>query len=118
MPIALSQRRTAYVSEGRLRTLGSPFFALQLQGQDGGVAGSSGSQILDLLTHTSYVSRVVLLILALFSIASWTVILYKLWSFKRAERQTKELMKDAQTLCSHSVRPLRYPQSQVPANAE
>jgi hypothetical protein len=27
---------------------------------------------------------------------------------KRAERQTEELMKTAQTLCSHSVRYLRY----------
>lgn len=71
-----------------MRTLGSPFFALQLEGQDGGVTGRSGSQILDLLAHTSYVSRVVLLILALFSIASWSVILYKIWTFRRAERQT------------------------------
>jgi biopolymer transport protein TolQ len=75
-----------------LRTLGSPFFALQLQGQDGGVAGSSGSQILDLLAHTTYVSRIVLLILAVFSIASWSVILYKLWVFRRAERQTAQFI--------------------------
>jgi biopolymer transport protein TolQ len=75
-----------------LRTLGSPFFALQLQGQDSGVAGSSGSQILDLLAHTTYVSRIVLLILAVFSIASWSVILYKLWVFRRAERQTAQFI--------------------------
>jgi len=75
-----------------LRTLGSPFFALQLQGRDGPLSGSSGSQILDLLAHTTYVSRVVLLILALLSIASWSVILYKLWIFKRAERQTAQFI--------------------------
>ena len=75
-----------------MRTLGSRFFALQLQGQDGAASGSSGSQILDLLANTSYVSRVVLLILALFSIASWAVILYKLWTFKRAQRQTAQFI--------------------------
>jgi biopolymer transport protein TolQ len=75
-----------------LRTLGSPFFALLLQGQDGAAPGSSGSQILDLLAHTTYISRFVLLILALFSIASWSVILYKLWIFRRAERQTAQFV--------------------------
>jgi biopolymer transport protein TolQ len=71
-----------------LRTPGTPFFALQLEGQGGAVAGTSGSQILDLLANTSYVSRVVLVILALFSIASWAVILYKWWTFRIAERQS------------------------------
>ena len=75
-----------------MRTLGSPFFALPLQGQDGVFSGSSGSQVLDLLAHTTYVSRVVLLILALFSIASWAVILYKLWTFRRSERQTIQFL--------------------------
>ena len=75
-----------------MRTLGSPFFALQIEGQNGAVSGSSGSQVLDLLANTSYVSRVVLLILALFSVASWAVILYKLWTFKRAERQTAQFV--------------------------
>ena len=32
---------------------------------------------------------------------------------KHAERKTEELMKDAQALCSHSVRYLRYPQSKL-----
>src|SRR6195256_4610678 len=82
----------SYVAEGRLRTLGSPFFALQLQGRDGAVSGSSGSQILDLLSNTTYVSRVVLVILALLSVASWAVILYKLWTYKRAERQTAQFI--------------------------
>ena len=36
-PVALSQRRTSYVSEGRLRTLGSPLLALLLQAQGGAV---------------------------------------------------------------------------------
>jgi biopolymer transport protein TolQ len=90
--IALSQRRTAQVSEGRLRTLGSPFFALQVAGEDGVVAGNSGSQILDLLANTSTVSKVVLVILALFSVASWAVILYKVWTFRRAQRHTAQFL--------------------------
>jgi biopolymer transport protein TolQ len=75
-----------------LRTLGSAFLALQVQGQDAALPGSSGSQIVDLLSHTTYVSRAVLLILALFSIASWTVILYKFIVFGRAERQTSQFI--------------------------
>jgi len=75
-----------------LRTLGSPFFALQLQGQSGALPGRSSLQILDLLAQTSYVSKIVLLILALFSIASWSVILYKLWVFRGAERQTVQFL--------------------------
>ena len=53
-----------------MRTLGSLLFALQLQGQGGSLPERSGSEILDLLAHTTYVSRGVLLILALFSVAS------------------------------------------------
>jgi len=76
-----------------LRTLGSPFFALQVVGEDGAaVAGSSGSQILDLLANTSYVSRVVLVILAFFSVASWAVILYKAWTFRRASQHTTQFL--------------------------
>ena len=75
-----------------MRTLGSPFFALQLQGQGGGSSGRSSSQVFDLLAKTSNVSRGVLLILALFSIASWSVILYKLWTFRRAGRQTAQFL--------------------------
>ena len=75
-----------------MRTLGSPFYALQVEGQDGVVAGSSGSQILDLLVNTSYVSRVVLAILVFYSIASWAVILYKSWTFRRAEHHTAQFL--------------------------
>jgi biopolymer transport protein TolQ len=75
-----------------LRTLGSPFYALQVEGGGGAVAGTSGSQILELLANTSYVSRVVLVILALFSIASWAVILYKWWTFRQAARQSAHFL--------------------------
>jgi biopolymer transport protein TolQ len=82
----------SYVAEGRLRTLGGLFFALQVEGEGGVVSGTSGSQLVDLLANTTYVSRVVLLILALFSIASWAVILYKVWMFRQAERQTGQFL--------------------------
>ena len=36
--------------------------------------------------------KVVLLILALFSIASWSIILYKLWTFRRSERQSASFL--------------------------
>ena len=78
--------------EDRLRTLGSLFFALQVQGQGSGASSASGSQLVELLSRSSYVSRVVLVILALFSIASWAVILYKLWVFRRAARQTAQFL--------------------------
>lgn len=44
--------------------------------------------LVELLAHSSAVSRAVLVILLLFSITSWGVILFKLWAFRRAERHT------------------------------
>ena len=75
-----------------MRTLGSLFFALQVEGEGGAVSGNSGSQILELLANTTYVSRVVLVILAFFSIASWAVILYKWWTFRQADRHTAQFL--------------------------
>ena len=75
-----------------MRTLGSLFFALQLQGQGGAVSSASSSQFFELLSRSSYVSRVVLVILAAFSIASWAVIFYKLWGFRRSARQTAQFL--------------------------
>jgi biopolymer transport protein TolQ len=78
-----------------LRTLGSLFLALQVEGEGGAVSavsGTSSSQLLDLLANTTYVSRVVLVILALFSVASWAVILYKAWSFRQAEHHTGQFL--------------------------
>jgi biopolymer transport protein TolQ len=75
-----------------LRTLGSWFFALQVEGQGEALPATSGTQVLDLLANTTYVSRVVLLILAIFSVASWAVILYKAWIFRRSERHTSQFL--------------------------
>jgi biopolymer transport protein TolQ len=70
-----------------LRTLGDLALALSVQGAavpQGGVGGS----VVEIIGRASLVSKIVLLILVVFSIASWAVILYKLWAFGRAARQS------------------------------
>src|SRR5207244_5679394 len=47
--------------------------------------------ILGSIAH-SRVSQVVLFVLALFSIVSWSIILYKWWTFGRAARQTAQFL--------------------------
>ena len=45
-----------------------------------------------LIADASPLAKVVLLVLLLFSAASWGIILYKFWQFRRAERQTASFM--------------------------
>ena len=45
-----------------------------------------------LIARSTLVSKAVLLILVLFSIVSWTIVLYKLWQFRRAEHQTASFL--------------------------
>jgi biopolymer transport protein TolQ len=72
-----------------LRTLGSPFLALLLQEQGGGMPESSAPlNYLDLIAHTTPVGKVVLILLGLMSVVSWGVILYKWFSFSKASRQS------------------------------
>jgi biopolymer transport protein TolQ len=72
-----------------LRTLGSPIFALLMQAQSSAVSGDAAdSSILSLIARATPVSKAVLLILALMSVGSWAIILYKLWVFRRSERQS------------------------------
>ena len=78
----------SYVAEGRLRTLGSPLLALLLQGPGGATPEGSSPTMVGLVARSSAISKVVLLILALFSVVSWSIILYKTWTFRRLERQT------------------------------
>ncbi len=76
-----------------MRTLGSPTFALLLQAQGGAVADSASStSVVALVASSSPVAKAVLLILALFSILSWSIVLYKLWAFRRAERHTSSFL--------------------------
>jgi biopolymer transport protein TolQ len=48
----------------------------------------SNSDIVRLVADASPLAKVVLLVLLLFSAISWGIILYKLWTFRRARRQT------------------------------
>jgi len=76
-----------------LRTLGRSTFALLLQAQGGVAPDSSASPtIVELIAGASPVVKIVLLLLALFSIISWSVILYKLWTFRRSERQSRTFL--------------------------
>jgi biopolymer transport protein TolQ len=47
-----------------------------------------GGSVVEIIGRASAVSKIVLLILTVFSIASWAVILYKLWAFRRTARQS------------------------------
>jgi len=75
-----------------LRTLGSPHLALLLQGQGGAVAEGSGTTILKLVADSSPLSKSVLLILGLLSIISWSIVLYKKWTFWRSARQSASFL--------------------------
>jgi biopolymer transport protein TolQ len=70
-----------------------PFYALALYAQAAQPGAGSGelttnTDIVQLVARAGPVSKAVLLILLLFSAVSWAVILYKIWMFRRAERQT------------------------------
>ena len=74
-----------------MRTPGCFGLALsQLQGAPGPEAGTAGP--IGLVRQASPEAQVVLVILVLFSIASWAIILYKLWSFRRAERESARFL--------------------------
>jgi biopolymer transport protein TolQ len=70
-----------------LRTLGCYALALVAQGAPVEPAPLN-SDILGLLARSTWFAKSVLLILLLFSAASWGIILYKIWQFRRADRQT------------------------------
>jgi biopolymer transport protein TolQ len=53
---------------------------------------SARTDILRLLGDASPLTKVVLLILLLFSAVSWGIILYKIWVYRRAERQTSTFL--------------------------
>ena len=74
-----------------MRTLGSPIFALLLQ-EGTASPGVSSSSILGLVATSSPISKAVLLLLALMSVGSWGIILYKLWAFRRSEAQSSSFL--------------------------
>jgi biopolymer transport protein TolQ len=75
-----------------LRTLGSLPLALWLQAQSGTVADGSSTSVVTLVLRSSPISKLVLLALALLSVISWGIILYKLWTFRRSERHTTQFL--------------------------
>ena len=74
-----------------MHTLSTFSLALLMQAQGGSSSESSGRFILGLLAR-SVVAQVVVFCLALFSVLSWGVILYKAWVFSRASRQSSQFL--------------------------
>src|SRR3954464_7334469 len=77
---------------GRLRTLGSPMFALLMQATTGAASEGSSTGILSLIARSTAISLAVLLILVLLSIWSWGIFLYKWWVFRRAAKQSAQFL--------------------------
>src|SRR2546421_4750789 len=94
---AVPAAHSSNVPEGRLRTLGSPLFALLMQAQGGAApdvvtVGASNTSVVRLVLESSPVSQAVLVLLAIFSIVSWGIILYKLWVYRGAQKQTAQFL--------------------------
>lgn len=70
-----------------MRTFGYAVLAFQ-QAQDAPVSGTGGIDFVELIGDATWLSKSVLLILLLFSAVSWGVILYKIWQYRRAARDT------------------------------
>jgi biopolymer transport protein TolQ len=68
-------------------------FALLAQAPGGPVPdGLAGGGILALVARSSLLSKGVLLVLVLLSIASWSIFLSKWWTFKRARQQSAQFL--------------------------
>jgi biopolymer transport protein TolQ len=72
-----------------LRTLGSLLLAMQAEGAP---APALGGGFIGLIKASSPISQVVLAVLVVFSIASWGIIFYKLWSFSRIQSQSNRFL--------------------------
>lgn len=75
-----------------MRTLGGTFLALLLQAEDVGLSEGSGFDIVSLIGNATLLSKAVLTSLALLSVASWAIILYKLFAFSRSARQSSSFL--------------------------
>ena len=78
-----------------MRTLGSSYLALLLQGQDALGASlnrTEPSTFVNLIASATPLSAVVLGVLTLLSVMCWSVIFYKLWVFRRSERQSANFL--------------------------
>ncbi len=68
---------------------------LALQVQDAAAApppAGPGDDIVALLAQATPVAKIVLAVLVLFSVVSWGIIVYKVWSYRRVERQTASFL--------------------------
>jgi biopolymer transport protein TolQ len=63
-----------------------------LQGEGGAVPESSAFSLVEALAKSTWAAKTVLIILALFSIASWSIFLYKWWSFRRSAGQSARFL--------------------------
>ena len=74
-----------------MRTLG--YYAIALQSEAVGASGEGmGGGVVEWVARSTPLSKFVLLILILFSIASWGIALHKLWEYRRLERQTSSFL--------------------------
>lgn len=78
------------MAEARLRTPRSYALALYAQAVAAPetVPAEVQHDVVSLVARSGPVAKSVLLVLLVFSAASWGIILYKLWQFRRAERQS------------------------------
>jgi len=78
-----------------LRTLGSPLIALLMQAQGGAASegsATSSTSIVRLVRESNPISQGVLVLLLLLSIISWGIILYKLWTYRAANKHTAQFL--------------------------
>jgi len=94
-----------------VRTLGYYAIAMQIQAVGASETGADES-IIEWVARSTPLSKAVLLILFLFSIASWGIALHKIWEYRRLEQQTSSFLdvfrrskkfSDVQSVCRSLV---------------
>ena len=65
---------------------------LQTPGVSASSEGGLGGDVLGMIARSSRLSQVVLIVLVLFSVASWAIILFKLRQFYRVQAQTASFL--------------------------
>ena len=75
-----------------MRTLGFLLLAMQAEGATAPTPSALGGGVVGLIKDSSLDAKIVLAILVVFSVASWGIILYKLWTFNRIQAQTAKFL--------------------------
>ena len=73
-------------------TPGAVFLALQLQGSAAPAAQEATGDVVQLILDASPVGQAVVAILLLFSVLSWAIVLYKAWTFRQIEQQSRTFL--------------------------